>query len=162
MKKLILPILISSFFLSFGQENITKDVLRINTHERNSKNILFEKKTSVDDISFVLKAENQSTKDFTKCKWITLLSAEELIDFLDVLENIDIGSSVENSVFKIAHKKNRIKVQIKNTKCTSEHKVYYFQQSCKRELSFIILPNETSEIISVLKKTIVEINYVIK
>jgi hypothetical protein len=85
-----------------------------------------------------------------------------LIDFLDVLENIDIGSSVENSVFKIAHKKNRIKVQIKNTKCTSEHKVYYFQQSCKRELSFIILPNETSEIISVLKKTIVEINYVIK
>ena len=160
MKKIILPILIFSFVLLFGQGKVTQYIISIITHEKNSKKILFEKETSDHDISFVLKAENQSSKDFTKCKWITLFSVEELIDFLDVLENIDIGSSVESSVFKIIYKKNRIKVEIKNTKCTSEHKVYYFQKSCNRALSFIILPNETSEIISVLKQTITEINYV--
>lgn len=162
MRKLILPILSFSFFLSFGQGKIIQEIISVKTHDTNSKNILFEKETLENDISFILKAENQSSKDFTKCKWITLLSVEELMDFLDVLENIEIGSSVENSVFKISYRKNKIKFHIKNTKCTSDHKVYYFQKSCKRELSFIILPDETSEVISALKQAISETNYVIK
>ena len=74
----MLPVLMLTSVTLFGQAKITQNIISIDTHERNSKKILFEKQSSSDYISFVLKAENKSSKDFTKCKWITFLSKEEL------------------------------------------------------------------------------------
>ena len=162
MKKLFFPIIMFSSFMLFAQGPTTQNIISINTYEKNKKTILFKKQTSGNSISFVLKAENQSSKDFTKCKWITPLSKEELIYFIDELESLEVGSSTESSLFNFVYKKKKIKIQIKNTKCTSEHKIYYFQQSCNRILSFVILANEAPEILSALKQTIREVKYVSK
>ena len=162
MKKVFLPIAILSFIALFSQEIITKDIISFNTNERNEKTILFEKQSLDDKILFFLKAENKTSKDFTKCQWITSLSKEELIYFIDVLENLQVGSSVENPLFNFIYKKNKIKIQIKDSRCTSEHKIYYFQQSCKRRLSFVILEEKTVEITSALKQALREIEYVSK
>ena len=160
MKKILFPIAILSTIALFSQVQTTKSIVRINTYEKHVKTILFEKRTLENNISFVLNAENKSSKDFTKCKWITLLSKEELAFFVDALENLQVGSSLDNPLFNFIYKKNKIKINIKKSKCTSEHKIYYFQQSCNRALSFVILDNEVSEIVSKLKYSIGEIKYV--
>ena len=162
MKKLLLPVAILSSIVLFAQGLTKKHIISINTYEKNEKTILFEKQTSDNSISFALKAENKSSKDFAKCKWITSLSKEELMYFVDALEALEVGSSLESSLFNFVYKKNKIKIKIKDTKCTSEHKTYYFQQSCNRILSFVILPNEVPKILSALKQTIREIEYVSK
>ncbi|MEC9208824.1 MAG: hypothetical protein VX762_00165 [Bacteroidota bacterium] len=162
MKKILLPVAILSSILLFPQELIKKYIISINTYEKNAKTILFEKQILDNSISFVLKAENKSSKDFAKCKWITSLSKEELMYFIDALEALEVGSSLESSLFNFVYKKNKIKIQIKDTKCTSEHKMYYFQKSCNRMLSFVILPNEVPNMLSTLKQTIREIEYVSK
>ena len=110
MKKLFLPIAICSSFLLFAQQIITKSIISFNTHERNSKTVLFEKQDLDHNINFLLKAENKTSKDFTKCKWITSLSQDQLIYFIDVLENLEAGSSVESRLFNFVYKKNKIKI----------------------------------------------------
>ena len=133
---IVVSILISS--LLFGQALITKNILSINTNEKNVKTILIKKQILRNAISFLLTAENHSSKDITKCKWIASLSKEELIFFVDALEHLEAGSSLESSVFNFVYKKNKIKIYINDVKCTSEHKTYYFQKSCNRNLSFVI------------------------
>ena len=64
--------------------------------------------------------------------------------------------------FNFIYKKNKIKIQIKDTRCTSEHKIYYFQQSCKRRLSFVILEDKRVKITSALKQVLREFEYVSK
>ena len=123
---------------------------------------MIKKQTSRNDISFILTAENQSSKDITKGKWITSLSKEQLIFFIDALKHLKAGSSLENSIFNFVFKKNKIKININDVKCTSEHKTYYFQKSCKRHLSFVILENQVPEILLALKAEINEIDYVSK
>ncbi len=162
MKKLFLPIAICSSFLLFAQQIITKSIISFNTHERNAKTVLFEQQDLDHNTNFLLKAENKSSKDFTKCKWITSLSQDQLIYFIDVLENLEAGSSVESRLFNFMYKKNKIKIHIKDSRCTSEHKTYYFQESCKRRLSFVILEGDKSEITSALKQVLREIEYVRK
>ena len=162
MKKLLLPIAIFSSVVLFAQTVTTKNIISINTYEKNVKTILFQKQTSDNKISFILKAENNSSKEFTQCKWITTLSKDELIYFVDALEALEVGSSLKSSLFNFFYEKNKIKIQIKNSKCTSGHKMYYFQESCNRALSFVILANEASKIVSFLKQTIREIEHVSK
>ena len=162
MRKLFLLITIFSPVLLFAQGPMTKNIVSINTSEKNKKTILFKKQTVDNGVSFVLQAENQSSKDFTKCKWVASLSKEELMCFIDGLESLEVGSSVETHLFNFSYKKNKVKVQIKNTKCTSEHKMYYFQQSCNRTLSFVILAKESSDMLTALKQIIGDVKYVSK
>ena len=84
------------------------------------------------------------------------MSQDQLIYFVDVLENLEVGSSVESRLFNFVYKKNKIKIYINDSRCTSEHKTYYFQESCKRRLSFVILEDEKSEITSALKRDHIE------
>ena len=144
--------LLSSIILC-AQQVESETILSVNSYERNAKTILFEKKISDNNITFILKAENQSSKDFTKCKWISSFSKEEIMYFVDILDGLEVSSSVESSLFNVVSKKKKIKVEIKNTKCTSQHKTYYFQESCKRVLSFVFLSSETPKIVEALKKS---------
>ena len=48
---------------------------------------------------------------------------------MNSLESIEEIKLVENSVFKIKKKKGKIAITVKNTKCTSENKLYKFQKS---------------------------------
>ena len=44
----------------------------------------------------------------------------------------------------------KIKVKFKKTKCISDHKVFYFQESCNRSLNFIIYQQQIEGILGEL------------
>ena len=155
---LILLVILSPMLL-FSQIQKTKTIITFDTVDRNTKSILFAKKKTGDNISYVLSAENKTSKDFAKCKWLTSISKKEIRSLINALETLEKDSSIESDIFNLAYNKNKITVQIKQTKCTSEHKTYYFQKSCKRALSFIILPDIASELLTKLNKEISESDF---
>ena len=112
MKSLLLPLAIFSSVVLFSQEIITKDIVSINTKEKNSKTILFAKKISNNKTSFILEANNKTSKDYSKCKWVTDISSGELKYFVDELVALEPGISFESSLFHIIYKKDKIKVSI--------------------------------------------------
>ena len=151
MKRLLLLFLsIFSSVVLLAQEVITKNIISIDTYEKNTKTILFAKQLANSNTSFLLKAKNETSKDYNGCKWLSTLSKDELEHFVEALETIELGADFECSLFKLKSKKDRLNVQFNNTKCTSEHKIYYFQKSCKRSLSFILKLNQLDMLIDKL------------
>jgi len=153
MKRLILLLILSPTLL-LSQIQKTKPIIIFDTVDRNQKSILFAKKETGDNISYVLSAENKTSKDFAKCKWLTSMSRNDTKSLINALETLEKDSSIESDIFNLTYNKNKIIVKIKQTKCTSKHKTYYFQKSCKRALSFILLPDMSSELIAKLKAEI--------
>ena len=152
MKKILLPILFLYSFVFSAQEILTKDIIAFNTIEKNKKTILFSKQTSSNSINYVLSAENKTSKDFNKCKWVSYLTKKELESFSVMLANIKQGETIETNSVTLKAKNNRVRVYFYNTKCTSEHKTHYFQKSCNRELSFIVQQNQIKELATALIK----------
>ena len=154
MKALILPFAIFSSVALYAQAIITKNIISIDTKEKNAKTIIFAKKHTEYNTYFVLQAKNETSKDFSKCKWTSNLTQDEVAYFANALSEIEKGTTFECSLFILKYKKNRINVSFNNTKCTSEHKIYYFQKSCKRSLSFILHTNQIVDIISSLNNAL--------
>lgn len=144
MRSLFLPFLILASFLAQSQTIITEDIVSITTKEKNSKTILFSKKINNSITSFVVEAENQTSNDYSQCKWVSNISDWQLRNFIDQLVALDLGSSFECSLFHIVNKKDKIRVKLMDTKCTSEHKTHYFQKSCNRTLQFLLFPEQIS------------------
>ena len=154
MKKTLIPILFLCSFVLSAQETLTKDIIAFNTMEKNEKTILFSKQTTSNSINYILSAENKTSKDFNKCKWVSLLTKKELESFSLTLANIKQGETIETNFVTLKAKNNRVRVYFNNTKCTSEHKTHYFQKSCKRELSFIVQQNQIKELTRTLTKDV--------
>ena len=152
MKNLMLVFATLCSISLMAQTQNIKKIASFVTSEKNEKSIWFSKKTEGENISFLLSAENRTSKDFAKCKWESAISKKQLKQLIKALESVDTGVSVESSIFHLTLKKNEIKVQINKTKCISGHKTFYFQKSCKRELSFIISTNLVNRLISTLKE----------
>lgn len=148
--------LLLSFFLTsalLSQENKIEIITSFETSEKNAKTIILAKEEKSNRINFGVIAENKSTKEYTKCKWVTSITLKQLDFLMNSLESIEEIKLVENSVFKIKKKKGKIAITVKNTKCTSEHKLYKFQKKCNRELKFVIKNNNIQQILSDLKKS---------
>jgi hypothetical protein len=156
MKSLLLPLAIFSSALLFAQEVITKDIIRINTKEKNAKTILFVSHTTNQDSYYIINASNETSKDFSKCKWTSRLSENEFKYFVDELTNIELGSTFECSLFKLRYKKEKINIKFNNTKCISEHKTFYFQESCNRALTFVLYKNQLESVNTRLNNVIDE------
>ena len=152
MKKILTPILLLCSFILSAQETLTKDIIAFNTIEKNEKTILFSKQTINNSINYVLSAKNKTSKDFNKCKWVSLLTKKELESFSVTLEKIKQGETIETNFVTLKAKNNRVSVHFNHTKCTSEHKTHYFQKSCNRELSFIVQQNQIKELTETLIK----------
>jgi hypothetical protein len=118
--------------------------------KKNKKTVQFSKQLSDFNTSFLLKAMNKQSKDYTGCKWVSNLSEDDVEHFADALDNIEGGNDFECSSFKLKSKKNRINVEFKDARCTSEHKLYYFQESCKRSLSFVLKLDQLDMLINKL------------
>ena len=101
-----------------------------------------------------MSAKNKTSKNFNKCKWISLLTKKELGSFAITLEKIKQGETIKTNFFTLKAKNNRVRVHFNNTKCTSEHKTHYFQKSCNRELSFIVQQNQIKELTKTLIRDI--------
>ena len=142
-----------SFVLS-AQETLTKDIIAFNTIEKNEKTILFSKQTTRNSINYVLNAENKTSKDFNKCKWVSSLTREELKYFTIQLEKIKQGETIETNFITLKAKNNRVYIHFNDTKCTSEHKTHYFQKSCNRELAFVVQQNQIKELTKTLTQDI--------
>ena len=155
MKSLLLPLAIFSSVVLFAQE-VTKDILSINTREKNAKTILFESQTTNQDSYYTIKARNETSKDFSKCKWSSRFSENEFKYFVDELTNIELGSTFECSLFKLRYKNEKINIKFNNTKCTSEHRTFYFQESCNRSLTFVLYKNQLESVTTRLNNAIDE------
>ena len=154
MKNLI-TLLLSCFFTTvlLSQENKIEIITSFETSEKNAKTIILAKEEKSNNINFGVIAENKSTKEYRKCKWVTSITLKQLDFLMNSLESIEEIKLVENSVFKIKKKKGKIAITVKNTKCTSEHKLYKFQKKCNRELKFVIKNNNIQKILAELKKS---------
>lgn len=162
MKKLLLPLALFITISVLSQGVTTSKITSINTLERNSKTIFFFKKANSNNTSFLLKAINESSKDFTKCKWITSLTHSELSLFVNKLDLLENGVDFDCSSFRINYRKNKVVINIHDTKCTSEHKTFYFQESCNRKLTFSLRADQISILIKDLQKSLEQEQLVIK
>ena len=162
MKKLLLPLALFITISVLSQGITTSKITSINTLERNSKKIFFFKQANNNNTSFLLKAMNESSKDFTKCKWITSLTHSELSLFVNKLDLLENGVDFDCSSFRINYRKNKVVINIHDTKCTSEHKTFYFQESCNRKLTFSLRGDQISILIKDLRKSLEQEQLVIK
>ena len=135
-----------------AQETLTKNIITFSTIEKNEKTILLSKQTTSNSINYVLSAKNKTSKDFNKCKWVSRLTKKELEYFAVTLLKIKERETIETNFITLKFKNEKIHVYFKNTKCTSEHKTHYFQKSCNRELSFIVLQNQIKKLVKTLKE----------
>ena len=128
-----ITLLLTCFFTTvlLSQENKIEIITSFETSEKNAKTIILAKEEKSNSINFGVIAENKSTKEYTKCKWVTSITLKQLDFLMNSLESIEEIKLVENSVFKIKKKKEKIAITVKNTKCTSEHKLYKFQKKSK-------------------------------
>ncbi|MBT3571718.1 MAG: hypothetical protein HN498_05100 [Flavobacteriales bacterium] len=162
MKKLLLPLALFITISVLSQGITTSKITSINTLERNSKKIFFFKQANNNNTSFLLKAMNESSKDFTKCKWITSLTHSELSLFVNKLDLLENGVDFDCSSFRINYRKNKVVINIHDTKCTSEHKTFYFQESCNRKLTFSLRADQISILIKDLQKSLEQEQLVVK
>ena len=162
MKKLLLPLALFITISVLSQGITTSKITSINTLERNSKKIFFFKQANNNNTSFLLKAMNESSKDFTKCKCITSLTHSELSLFVNKLDLLENGVDFDCSSFRINYRKNKVVINIHDTKCTSEHKSFYFQESCNRKLTFSLRAVQISILIKDLQKPLEQEQLVVK
>ena len=162
MKKLLLPLALLITISVLPQGIKTSKITSINTLERNSKKIFFFKQANNNNTSFLLKAMNESSKDFTKCKWITSLTHSELSLFVNKLDLLENGVDFDCSSFRINYRKNKVVINLHDTKCTSEHKTFYFQESCNRKLTFSLRADQISILIKDLQKSLEQEQLVVK
>ena len=91
MKKMLIPILFLCSFVLSAQETVTRNLITFNTIEKNKKTIIFSKQTTSNNINYILKAQNKTSKDFNKCKWVSFLTQKELEYFAVTLVKIKQG-----------------------------------------------------------------------
>ena len=154
MKKTLIPILLLLSSLLSAQETTTKNVIDFNTIEKNKKTILLYKQTTGNNVNYILSAKNKTSRDFSKCEWVSLLTKKELKHFTEMLEEIKQGETIETKLVTLKSKKNKVHIYFNNTTCTSEHKTHYFQKSCKRGLSFLVLQKQIKELAKTLTKEV--------
>ena len=107
-----ITLLLSCFFTSvlLSQENKIEIITSFETSEKNAKTIILAKEEKSNSINFGVIAENKSTKEYTKCKWVASITLKQLDFLMNSLESIEEIKLVENSVFKIKKRKERLQL----------------------------------------------------
>ena len=68
MKSLLLSLTLTLTISVFSQSVTTRKIVAFETLEKNSKIIQIAKLTQGESYSYVLKAENETSKDYVSCK----------------------------------------------------------------------------------------------
>jgi len=143
MKAILLILSFFSSFSFFGQI-VIKEFFQIQTADKNSKTIIFQKQSIDFNESFLITAFNKSSNDFTKCSWEVELSIDCLKELYQALSeiNFDDNSQITYKHISVKVRKGRVRISFLNSSCLNEHSISYFQKSCSRELSFPINPEQ--------------------
>jgi len=134
----------------FGQV-IIKEILQIQTSEKNEKTIIFHKQSIDLTESFLISAFNKSSNDFTSCSWEVKLSVDCLKELYQALSdiNFDDNSQIIYKNLSVKVKRGRVRIAFFNSSCLNEHSTSYFQKSCNRELSFAIKADQINSFVQV-------------
>ena len=145
MRVLLIVVSVFISFILYGQA-VTSKIVSVNSQERNKKEIIFLKKIQDSNTSFLLRAKNETSKEYSKCSWESVLSEKELLHFTDVLGSLPEGAEYEHSSFRLRSVRGKVYIYFDNTKCQGEHKTHYFQKSCNRTLSFNLLNKQVENL----------------
>ena len=107
---LLLSCLFTSVLLS--QENKIEIITSFETSEKNAKTIILAKEEKSNSINFGVIAENKSTKEYTKCKWVASITLKQLDFLMNSLESIEEIKHLKISIYAITVKNTKVLVNI--------------------------------------------------
>ena len=167
-KSHILIILILFAFEIFAQSKSKDQILYLKTDERNSKTLKFLKKQRSNYDLYFVKADNVSTKEFSKCSWQAsfhekkmMIFRDKLLSALTAMKNID-EYEYKDSEFHLRKRKNKLRIDFLNSVCENHHKTHYFQKSCNRKLNFVLYSDQIMEMYKKLDDNLNPYNVVVK
>lgn len=149
--KLNLFFLFILFSVSVYGQIVTKEAYQICTTEKNSKTIIFHKKSINLNESVLVTALNHSSSDFTSCSWEVDLSIDAINQLHQVLAKINFNSNsqITYKKFSVKVKRGKVRVVFFNSSCLNEHSTSYFQKACNRKLSFFISRDQIKSFVQV-------------
>ena len=117
-------------FIVFTQNS--KEIFKLEFSKFNTKRLIV---TQNQNNNYVFSSYNEEREDIQKCKWKVELDKKKTLKLILELENVmeNKTKNSEGNFYKIIRQKDKIKLIFKNSKCTSEHKLYYFQKECNKE-----------------------------
>ena len=146
MKRIYLYIFVINFIFNtnaYSNDIVEKPTVIYSTSYEKSKKLLVSK----DKDFFIFTAYNKKSNDVQSCEWKQKLNHQQiniLKKSFRTLENKDV---IENKLFKITKKKNKIVLIFKRSTCNVNHKLYYFQKDCNKEFKIVLPKYKLEEII---------------
>ena len=131
MKRLLLLLSIIIFCSSNSiSQELEQKIFVLDFTKSNSKKFIVLEKNN----QYIFKAINKEKREIQRCKWNVTLNKKQIEDFKNSLELLieNNENEDESRLYKLIRKKDEIKLLFKNSKCSAEHKLYYFQKDCNR------------------------------
>ena len=159
MKALLFTLSIFISTVLFAQnKDLSSTIIDFKTIERNKKSVVFSEITSEFTSSFVISANNGNSKEYSRCKWESTLTYNEMTSFIEQLSLIDIKKEriIEYDNFILKVKRNKVRIQFVNSKCLQEHKTHYFQESCSRAFLFVLTNVQKHQLIAEMENILLD------
>ena len=131
MKRLILLLSIIIFCVSNSiSQELKQKIFVLDFTKSNSKKFIVLERNN----QYIFKAINKEKREVQRCKWNITLNKKQIENFKNSLELLieNNDNEDEDRLYKLTRKKDEIKLSFKNSKCSAEHKLYYFQKDCNR------------------------------
>lgn len=131
MKRLILLLSIIIFCVSnLISQELKQKIFVLDFTKSNSKKFIVLERNN----QYIFKSINKEKREVQRCKWNVTLNKKQIENFKNSLELLIENNENEDDapLYKLTRKKDEIKLLFKNSKCSAEHKLYYFQKDCNR------------------------------
>lgn len=131
MKRLILLLSIIIFCVSnLISQELKQKIFVLDFTKSNSKKFIVLERNN----QYIFKSINKEKREVQRCEWNVTLNKKQIENFKNSLELLIENNENEDDapLYKLTRKKDEIKLLFKNSKCSAEHKLYYFQKDCNR------------------------------
>ena len=131
MKRLVLLLSIIIFYSSNSiSQDLEQEIFVLDFSKSNSKKFIILENNN----QYIFKAINKEKKEIQSCEWKMTLNIQQIEKLKNSLELLIENNEKEDEdhLYKLTRKKDEIKLLFKNSKCSAEHKMYYFQKDCNR------------------------------
>ena len=146
MKRIYLYIFVINFIFNtnaYSNAIVEKPNVIYSTNYEKSKKLLVSK----DKDFLIFTAYNKKSNDVQSCEWKQKLNHQQINILKKSFKNLENKDVIENKLFKITKKKNKIVLIFKRSTCNADHKLYYFQKDCNKDFKIILPKYKFQEII---------------
>ena len=146
MKRIYLYIFVINFIFNtnaYSNDIVEKPTVIYSTSYEKSKKLLVSK----DKDFFIFTAYNKKSNDVQSCEWKQKLNHQQINILKKSFRNLENKDVIENKLFNITKKKNKIVLIFKRSTCNVNHKLYYFQKDCNKEFKIVLPKYKYQEII---------------